>query len=169
MELYLVRHAIAEDREDFAKTNKDDSLRPLTPKGRKKMQKVALGLRELIGGADLIVSSPFVRARQTAEILSQFFFDTKVVEAAELVPQSPPAAFLRWLKAHGRESHALMAVGHEPQLSVFASYLLTGQGEPVLSLKKSGVLCLEVESFDELAPGSAELKWLVPPKIWEGI
>lgn len=130
------------------------------------MQKVAVRLRDLIGGTDLIVSSPYVRARQTAEILSQFFFETKVIEAAELVPQGPPAAFVRWLKAHGRDHQSVMAVGHEPQLSVFASYLLSGQNESILELKKSGVACLEVESFGDLGPASAELKWLLPPKIW---
>lgn len=163
--MYLVRHAMAEDREEFEKKNQDDSQRPLTIKGRKRMQKVALRLRDLIGEVDLIVSSPYVRARQTAEILSQIFFETKVVEAPELVPHSPPQAFVRWIKAHARDCRAVFIVGHEPQLSLFGSYLLSGVQESLFEMKKSGVACFETIGADELGPSSAELKWLLPPKV----
>lgn len=95
MELIIMRHGLAEDREEFNRKNSEDSLRPLTLKGRKKTQKVAMKLRDLIDEVDVIVSSPFTRARQTAEIVSQIFIETKVVEAAELVPSSPPQAFKR--------------------------------------------------------------------------
>lgn len=131
------------------------------------MQKVALNLRELIGDADQIVSSPYVRARQSAEIIAQIFFDTEVVEAPELVPHGPPQALVRWLKAHARECKSLILVGHEPQLSLFASYLLAGIEESILELKKSAVLCLEAGPVADLGPACAELRWLIPPKIWE--
>lgn len=130
------------------------------------MQKVAIRLHDLIGEADLIVSSPYVRAQHTAEILSQVFFETPVQTAAELVPHSPPAAFVRWLQAHARDHRKILAVGHEPQLSLFGSYILAGVNESVLDLKKSGVACFEVGPAEEIGPACAELKWLVPPKIW---
>lgn len=131
------------------------------------MQKVAIRLRDLIEEVDLIVTSPYIRARQTADILLETFPRTRVMEAPELVPQSPPQAFLRWLKAHARDRRAVMAVGHEPQLSVFASYLLCGKSESLLELKKSGALCLEVDESEEgLEAFAAELQWLLPPRIW---
>lgn len=131
------------------------------------MQKVAIRLRDLIGDVDQIVSSPYVRARQTAEILSQIFFETKVVEAVELVPHSPAQAFVRWLQAHGRNHKALLIVGHEPQLSMFASYLLAKSPESFLEIKKSGVACLEVGLAGDISPGCAQLRWLVPPRLLE--
>jgi phosphohistidine phosphatase len=130
------------------------------------MQKVAIRLRDLIGDVDLIVSSPYVRARQTAEVLAQIFFDVKDVEAPELVPHSPPQAFLRWLKAHGREVKSMLVVGHEPQLSVFGAYLMAAKTESLFELKKSAVACLETADAEDLEPATAELLWLIPPKIW---
>lgn len=131
------------------------------------MQKVSLKLRDLIGDADLIVSSPYVRARQTAEVLSQIFFDVEVAEAPELVPHGPAQAMVRWLKAHARECRTAILVGHEPQLSLLASYLLAGAGDSFLEMKKSGVACLDVGPIDEIGPACAELRWLLPPKIWD--
>lgn len=165
MELILMRHGPAEDREEFAKKNLEDSLRPLTLKGRKRTQKVAMHLRDWMGGeVDLIVSSPFARARQTAELVSQIFLETKVVEAAELVPSSPPQAFKRWLRAHAENHKKILVVGHEPHLSVLASFLMADQLESLLEIKKSGVLCLKVESFKNIAPGTAKLLWLLQPR-----
>jgi phosphohistidine phosphatase len=164
MELILMRHGIAEEREEFAKKNAEDHLRPLTLKGRKRIQKVAMKLRDWVGDIDLIVSSPFVRARQTAELTSQIFIDTKVVEAAELVPSSPPQAFKRWLQSHGDQHKRVIAVGHEPQLSVLATFLMTGQLESVLEIKKGGILCLEMQSFKNTTAGSAKLLWLIQPR-----
>lgn len=159
-----MRHGLAEDREEFAKKNPEDALRPLTMKGRKRTQKVTMKMRDLIGEVDLIVSSPFTRARQTAELVSQILIETKVVEAAELVPSSPPSAFKRWLRAHGDEHKRIIAVGHEPQLSILASYLMADQLESLLEIKKSGLLCLKIENFKTLAPGTAKLAWLIQPR-----
>lgn len=161
-----MRHSLAEDREEYKKKSSEDSLRPLTLKGRKKTQKVAMKLRDLIKEVDVIVSSPFTRARQTAEIVSQIFIETKVIEAAELVPSSPPQAFKRWLRAHGDEHKRILIVGHEPQLSAFASFLMSGQTESLLEIKKSGLLCLKVDSFKNIAPGTARLLWLLPPRYF---
>lgn len=166
MQLILVRHAVAEDREDFKQKSLDDSQRPLTLKGRKKMQKVAIRLREMIDPVDRVVTSPYVRARQTAEILAQIFFETPVSEAAELVPHSPPAAFVNWLKAHAADAKTLFIVGHEPQLSSLATYLLAGRAESVIELKKSAALSLEIRDPEALGPKCAILNWLIPPKAW---
>lgn len=164
MELIIMRHGIAEDREDFAKKNLEDHLRPLTLKGRKRVQKVSQQLKNWIEDVDLIVTSPYVRARQTAELAAQIFIDTKLVDTAELVPSSPPQAFKRWLRSHGDEHKRILAVGHEPQLSVLATFLMTGQLEPVLEIKKGGILCLEIDSFQNITAGAAKLLWLVQPR-----
>lgn len=168
MELIIVRHAVAEEREDFKKKGMEDHMRPLTLKGRKRMQKVCMQLREVVKEVDLIVSSPLTRARQTAEIISQIYFETPVVEAPELVPQGPPQAFLKWLRSQAKHHRRIVVVGHEPQLSSFASFLLTGKEQSFIDLKKSGVIGIEVESFAHIEAGGAQLLYVIPPKFWVG-
>lgn len=165
MELIIIRHALAEVRESFAKKGLEDQLRPLTLKGRKRMQKVCVSLLDHVKTFDVIVSSPYTRARQTAEIVAQIYFETKVIEAPELVPHSPPQAFLKWLRTEGRKYKRIGIVGHEPQLSTFASYLLTGKAESFIDLKKSGIIALGVESFADVQAGKAELLYSIPPKF----
>lgn len=165
MELIIIRHASAEEREDFVKKGLEDQFRPLTMKGRKRMQKVCIHLRDHVKSLDLIVSSPFTRARQTAEIISQIYFETKVVEAPELVPQSPPQAFLKWLRTQARNYKRIAIVGHEPHLSAFATYLLSGKTTSFIDLKKSGIIALGIESFADIQAGHAELLYSIPPKF----
>jgi phosphohistidine phosphatase len=159
-----MRHGIAEDRAEFAKKNLEDSLRPLTLKGRRRVQQVSMRLLSWMDGIELIVSSPFTRARQTAEIAAQVFMDTKVVEAVELIPSTPPQAFLRWLKSQGAETKKIMAVGHEPHLTGLASFLLAGREDSMLELKKGGILNLRIDNVKTVGPSTAELLWLVQPK-----
>ena len=165
MELILIRHAVAEEREDFKRKGLEDNLRPLTLKGRKKMQKVCVFLQDYIKELDVIVTSPLTRARQTAEIVSQLYFDTKVIETPELVPQSPVPAFVKWLRVQGRNYKRIAVVGHEPHISSFASYLLSGKTESFIDFKKSGVIALELESFAQAEAGSAQLLYYLPPKF----
>jgi phosphohistidine phosphatase len=166
LELIVIRHAIAEEREDFAKKNLEDSLRPLTMKGRKRMQKIAMMVRDQIDELDVIVSSPFTRARQTAEIVSQIHFEVPVLEAPELVPQSPPASFVKWLRVQGKKYQRIAIVGHEPHLSSLCSYLLSGKTESFIDLRKGGVLSLQLESFAQAEPACAQLLWSVPPRFF---
>lgn len=165
MELIIIRHAVAEAKEEFAKKGLEDHLRPLTLKGRKRMQKVSVKLQDYIKELDLIVSSPLVRARQTAEILSQIYYETKVVEAPELMPHSPPQAFLKWLRVQGRACKRIAIVGHEPHLTSFVSYMLTMKSESFIDLKKGGVIGLELESFSQAEAGQAQLLFAIPPRF----
>jgi len=165
VELVIIRHAVAEEREVFAKKSSEDHLRPLTLKGRKRMQKVAVRLQDFVKDFDMIVTSPFTRARQTAEILSQIYFETPVVEAPELVPQSPPQAFVKWLRVQAKQARRIAVVGHEPHLSTFASYLLAGKAESFIELKKSGVMGIELESFAHAEQGDGQLLYMIPPKF----
>src|SRR6266513_1546458 len=73
MRLLVVRHAIAEDREAFARSHKDDAARPLTPDGRRKMARAAAGLKQLVPELDLLAASPYKRALETAEIIAHAY------------------------------------------------------------------------------------------------
>jgi len=113
---------------------------------------------------DLIVSSPYVRAMQTAEIIFQAYKKVPILESSELVPSSPPSAFAQWLEKQIKMETSIVVVGHEPHLSTFATWTLSGATTSFMELKKSGMLCLEVESLSEVSQKSAELNWLIQPK-----
>lgn len=167
MYLYVIRHAQAEEREDFAKKNADDSLRPLTSRGKKKLQKMILNLEKDFEKLDLIVTSPYLRAKQSAQIIADITENTKIVESAELVPHAPPQALLKWLKSHCSQNKKVAVIGHEPHLSSFTSYLLTGDPkENFIELKKSSVALVEIGNFEDIAASRAKLLWLASPKIF---
>ena len=161
MQLYLVRHAIAEDRD--ATRWPDDSIRPLTPEGAKRFAEAARGLRRLVSTVEIVLSSPYTRASQTGEILR--------VEAGWPAPEpchalaanrSPDAALevLRERSQHG----SIAMVGHEPYLSSLAALLLSGDGAAVhIELKKGGVISLT--GGGNPGSGGALLRWSASPKI----
>ena len=167
MYLYIIRHATAEEREDFASKNADDSLRPLTAKGKKKLQKTILGLEKEFDKLDAIVTSPYLRAKQTAQILADLCDGTpRIFESAELVPHAPPQALLKWLKTQCTHLKKVAVIGHEPHLSLFTSYLLSGNAEEsFIELKKSSVALVEIGNFEDIAASKSKLLWLVSPKI----
>jgi len=159
--LLVVRHAIAEDREDFARTRDDDAQRPLTPEGRHKMERGALGLVELIPELDLLASSPFKRAADTAEILAKTYGGMRVERVPELCPGAGVDRFIGWLAGqHGRSVVAV--VGHEPDLSRIVCALLSGADGPFLELRK-GAACL-LEFPGPVGVGGATLDWFLGPK-----
>lgn len=159
MRLLLIRHAIAEERDDFARTGKDDRLRPLTDEGRKKMKQVARGLCELVPEIDLLVTSPLTRAAQTGAILDSVYGGLKVQEIEELSPESTPAEFLLWLRQH--QEKMIGAVGHEPSLGQILSWLLTGTERRLLAFRKGGACLLELPQ--EVSAGTATLLWALTP------
>lgn len=159
MRLLLLRHAIAEEREDFAKTGKDDRLRPLTDEGRKKMKQGAKGLRRILPDVGLLATSPLTRAAQTGAIVDSVYGGLKEVEIAELAPDADPADFLRWLRKQKAETIA--AVGHEPSISLVLSWLLTGTERRLFFFRKGGACLLELS--DEAAAGAATLVWALTP------
>lgn len=164
MKLIIVRHGLAVDREEFIKKNTDDSLRPLTEKGRDRTHSLARELRRIVEDVDLIVTSPLVRAKQTAQILRPELDNPPILESVELIPSAPPVVFAQWMKAKIKHETNVIVVGHEPQVSSFVAWCLTGFNEPFLEMKKSGAACLEFENLSEIAPKSAFLRWLITPK-----
>lgn len=159
MKLLLIRHAIAVEREDFARTGKDDRLRPLTDEGRKKMKQGAKGLTSVVPEIDLLATSPLTRAAQTGAILDSVYGGLDEVEIAELSPESTPIEFLRWLRQQKAET--LAAVGHEPSISLILSWLLTGTERRIFSFRKGGA-CL-IEFAGEVGAGTATLLWALTP------
>ena len=159
MNLYIVRHAIAVPREDPGYD--DDSQRPLTDAGRKKFKKIAKGLAELGTEFDVILTSPYVRARDTAKILAkEFGMKNNVAFSDNLIP---PGNFENLIKEiqEKYDVNNLALVGHEPMLSTLISWLTTGNTDAKITLKKGGVAFLIAENLYQ--DGRAALQWLLTP------
>ena len=158
MLLLVIRHGIAaEPRSEDPET---DARRELTKEGREKMRLGAKGLRRELDAPDVLASSPLVRARQTAEIVADAYGGIDVVIADELVPGQPAAALASWLKRHTKHDRVAV-VGHDPHLSMTASWLITGSDRPILKLKK-GAACL-LEFTGDIGAGRALLRWSLQP------
>jgi phosphohistidine phosphatase len=161
MNLYIVRHAIAVER--GTPGYDDDSQRPLTDKGIRKMKKIAKGLYQFDLKLDKILSSPYVRARDTAKILAGEFQKEDQLSYSDNL--TPPGSF-EALVAEIHEKYdvdALALVGHEPMLSQFVSWLTTGNTEMNLVLKKGGVCCLSADNLYQ--DHRADLMWLLTPAL----
>jgi phosphohistidine phosphatase len=155
VKLLLIRHAIAEER---GSRWPDDSLRPLTLAGERKMREVAAGIARL-ARPGLILTSPYVRARQTAEIVAAAFPGVAIEAVAALASGSHTEWFAR-AAAAGVECVA--AVGHEPMMSETLSLLCTGDEQALrIAFKKGGAAL--VECAGPPGPGTATLLWFIPP------
>jgi phosphohistidine phosphatase len=165
MYLYLIRHGIAGDPDPLIlDAIASDELRPLTKIGRKKIEQVAdrLGNLDLI--FDLIITSPLVRAHQTADILIDKQISSNLELSADLKPMGNLPAWLMAWNARPLDDLATIAlVGHEPNLSEWAELLLFGKVYHHLILKKGGIIGLKFVD-DRVAIGTAQLACLIPPK-----
>ena len=162
MQLLLIRHAVAEDRETFAETGQDDAQRPLTKPGKWKMQRIAKTLRRTIGSIDVLASSPLLRARQTAEIVAQAFEGSEVAITDTLEPDASFDAFLGWLRKQ-RSAEVVAVVGHEPHLGGLATWLMTSNDESRVRFGKGGATLLEFEGRP--TAGAAVLQWALTPAL----
>ncbi|HEX6032903.1 MAG TPA: phosphohistidine phosphatase SixA [Anaerolineales bacterium] len=162
MNLYLIRHAIAVDEatSDYA----SDSERPLTDKGRKKMRQIAKALRRLGVEFDLILSSPYVRACETAEIVADVFkMKKEIVFSDHLIPEGNPELLIGEInEKHTVDSLAI--VGHEPHLSALVGLLVADTSRIEMTLKKGGVCYLSADDLHH-QDHRATLEWLLPPGI----
>ncbi|MEB3291863.1 MAG: phosphohistidine phosphatase SixA, partial [Synechococcales bacterium] len=161
--IYFVRHGLAGQLGDYP----DDALRPLTEEGSKKTHKIAQRLKELDLHADLILTSPYQRAQQTAEILRKAGISPQMETADFLAPGGDLQAWLAWVmqwrsvqltpKAATKSAaidptprFSLVLVGHEPEQSEWAEQLLWGQARGSLIQKKAGIIGLEAPLTGEL-------------------
>lgn len=154
MQLFVVRHAIAEE----AEPGQADADRELTKEGRKKMRQVVKGLRALDIRFSRIVTSPWARAAETANLLSRL--SDADPTTTELLARKPSAELLTVL-AEGADHTAI--VGHEPWLGELVGWLSFGDMRhgDALDLKKGGVVWLD----GHIVPGGMKLRALLPPKI----
>ncbi|MDZ8051455.1 MAG: phosphohistidine phosphatase SixA [Aulosira sp. ZfuVER01] len=161
MELYLIRHGIAQERSAEIK----DEERSLTKEGRQKTKKVAQRLVKLDLNFDLIVTSPLVRARQTAEILIEAGLSPKMEESHYLAPDGNIQSWLKdWLEPRNYAQNTQIAlVGHEPDLSQWAEILLWGEIKASLVLKKAGMIGIKLPEIGSPL-GRSQMYWLTPPK-----
>ncbi|MHB8621764.1 MAG: SixA phosphatase family protein [Sulfuricaulis sp.] len=160
MKVLIVRHAKAEKRTLLALRRKKDTARVLTPGGRRDMARVAKGLQQLVSQISILAASPLARAKETAQILAKRYDDMDVTELPLLSPGNKPEALSVWVRAQHPDATVAL-VGHEPDLAIFASYLLTGRGESCLQLKKAA--CCLIDLPDRSAAGN--LEWLLPPGV----
>ncbi len=160
MDLVIIRHAIAEDRDIFAQTGKDDSQRPLTERGQERMRRAAGGLHGLVPSFDVIATSPYTRANETADIVAAVYGGPDPVLVDALVPGGDRQAFLSWLTTKDSDSTGA-AVGHEPDLGMLASWLLAASREHFVEFKK-GAACL-VHWDGKPSAGAGWLSWALTP------
>lgn len=145
MQVYLVRHGIAAQRGTYS----NDEKRPLTNQGRQKTVKVAKRLLSVGVKFDLILSSPLVRASQTAEILQQVGLSATIDIFSPLKPEGDIEQWLTWLQSW--QSHnangTLALVGHQPDLGNWAEMLIWGTIKQQIVVKKSGVIGLQLPNI----------------------
>ena len=159
--VYFIRHGIAADREDYV----TDTERPLTEIGDRKTHKIAQKLKQLGLNFNLILTSPLVRANQTAKILQTNKLSSKVKEFPSLAPGGDINLWLRWLETlPPKNNRELALVGHQPDLGNWAEILIWGEAREVLILKKAGVIGISLPSVG-LPVGNSQMFWLTPPKF----
>jgi phosphohistidine phosphatase len=160
MNLYILRHAIAEERDP--EKYPDDSKRPLTDKGEKRMHQIAGGMLALGIELDVILSSSYTRAKRTAEIVAEHFDDASKLKFTKHLETGNPEKLIDEINKLGKIENVLL-VGHEPDLSDLISVLLLGDSRLPLTMKKGGLCKL---TAGNLKYGQcASLEWLVPPGV----
>ncbi len=161
MNLYLLRHAIAVLRgtEGYER----DGDRPLTPKGEKKMYRIAEGMKAMGLSFDVILSSPVLRAKQTAEIAAEVLGQKKRLAFLEALSTSgDPEEVIEAIQKKYVSCGSILLVGHEPDMSALISLLLSGDDHIAVTMKKGGLCKLTI---DEIHYGKcATLDWLLAPK-----
>jgi len=162
MDLLIIRHAPAEDRERFALTGQPDEERPLSKRGLDRMALAARGLTTLALPIERLISSPLVRACQTAEVLAPTLelkdFDTEAVFS----PEATIDGQIDWLRKQPRVD-ALAIVGHEPSVGQLCTALVHGQPNGNMPMKKGGAALIRFEG--RIGHGNGRLIWFLPPAV----
>ncbi len=158
MEIYILRHGIAEARSP----GQGDAERRLTDEGKDKLHRVLAAARAVGVKPSLILASPLVRALESAEIAAQVLgCKHPTVPSDALLPSASPQAVWRLIRSHSDEEAILLA-GHEPLLGETVSYLL-GAPRVVVDLKKGALARIDLDELDQQPRGV--LQWLLTPKL----
>jgi len=159
MNLFILRHGLAVEP---GTAGYDDPDRPLTSEGKSKLKLIVAAMLKLELSFDLILSSPYTRARQTAEIVAERLKLSDRLELARaLEPQGNLTDLVNLIKKRGPIEN-IMLVGHEPNLSELISFLVFGETQSVVAMKKAGLAKLAVTTLK--AGRCAVLEWLMTPK-----
>ncbi|ANJ67397.1 phosphohistidine phosphatase SixA [Halothiobacillus diazotrophicus] len=162
MDLLIIRHAPAEDRDQFALTGLADDLRPLTERGIERMQLAARGVMTLALPIERLIVSPLTRAQQTAEILAPALEIRKFDTEAILSPEATIDSVIDWLRKQPRVD-GMALVGHEPNLGQLAETLIHGRANGNMPLKKGSAMLIRFS--DAIAAGQGQLIWFLPPGV----
>ena len=160
-ELYIMRHglAVARGSVGFA----DDAQRTLLPEGKEKMREIAEGLKRVGLELDWVVSSPLVRAVETAKITAESLASTETVDVCDAMrPGGSPEDVIAFLAKRPSRTRVLV-VGHEPDLSELAARLIGAGSQANLGLKKGGCCMVSFEEFPPRSPG--QLEWWLTPRL----
>jgi phosphohistidine phosphatase len=160
MQLYIVRHGIAIDRED--PKSPPEAERYLTEEGIEKTKQVAKSVAAQGISADLLISSPYLRAMQTAEIFASTleYAKQKISKSEALLPGAEPGAFFRELAKH-KDAAIVFCFGHAPHLDELMATAV-GVKHAITEMKKAGVALVELK---RVSPPSGQLVWLATPKL----
>ena len=161
MNLYILRHGLAgkQGMGGF----KSDSERPLTAKGRQRLRRIAEAMEAMDLSFNVILTSPFARALQTAQIVAEAFdLQNRLTETVYLTPGGSPKALIEQINAIKPRTKNVLLAGHEPYLSKLIALLVAGNTAAAVELKKGGLAKLEI---DELRYGQcATMAWLLTPR-----
>jgi len=158
MEIYILRHGIAED----APAGQPDSERALTSDGRKKLRGVLRTAASAGVAPSLILTSPFKRALQTAQLAAEILeYKGELLRTKTLEPNSSPKAVWDEIRVHKDEARILLA-GHEPLFSRLTAYLL-GTPDLQVDFKKGAMACIELDRFP--AEPHGVLRWMLTSKL----
>ena len=158
MEIYLLRHGIADD----GHAGQPDSERALTSEGKKKLRAVLKTVQQAGIAPSLIITSPYRRALQTAQLAAEILdYKGDLLRSSALEPGSQPSAVWDEIRVHHDEGAILLA-GHEPLFSSLTAYLLACPRLRV-DFKKGAIACVEVDRFGPEPQGA--LRWMLTPKL----
>jgi phosphohistidine phosphatase len=158
MNCILLRHGIAVERDEWKGAEGD---RPLTEKGKQRVVQVAAGLSRLDVQPTHVLSSPLIRAIETAKIVHRSLQVRSAVQIVDaLLPNAPPDRLLSMLHDLPPES-CVLCVGHEPHLGMVAAVLLAGRPSEAFPFKKAGACLIDLAA--PVKPGKAVLRWWLPP------
>ena len=161
-QLFLIRHGVAEERGDAWP---DDAKRPLSEDGIERFQKSARGLARLDVWIDVVLTSPLVRARQTAEIVASAFDPRpSIITIESLAPEGSYASLVADLEKHGRKTRIAL-VGHEPGIGELGARLIGSRHS--FEFKKGAVCRIDVDEIPPVGPG--DLRWFLTPKAMASI
>lgn len=160
MELYLLRHAIAEEHS----TSGRDADRKLTPEGFEKLRRVAKFARNSGVAPSLVLSSPYVRAIETAAAAARVLeYKSEILQTHRLTPGASPAEVWAEIRGHRGETSILL-VGHEPLFSSVASWML-GSARIMVDFRKAALVRIDFETLGVEPRGI--LRWMITPKLVE--